>query len=436
MMSLRLAWALLGALIVCSAHAQAPPTPLRLSAADRAAALQAIAKIFEEQYVFPQLRPQIVARLDAAKDEGRYDVDDPIVFAERITQDLREVSHDGHAWLSFDPAAYAASSAPAGSENDAEAFWRRRAIRNHHGLTEMRILGGNVRYLKISGFEWADDVTGAAYDAAMRFLKDGDAVIIDLRGNGGGSHPAVRHLVSHFMGGNVLEMTFLEGSKLPEQSRTLEYLPAGRLQGAPLYVLIDGGTASAAEAFAYDVQQFKLGELVGTRTAGAANNNNLLPVTPGFILSVSYGRPVHAVSETNWEGVGVEPTVGAQSLQALDVAESLALTRLEQAAGATPEQLAEYAWAKIAVEARLHPVTFTPARLKSLAGRYGRADVSFRDGALWLTRPDRPTARLSLLTADGLFALAGRDGVRVRLTGRAMEMLWVDEPTPRVFPRS
>jgi hypothetical protein len=74
--------------------------------------------------------------------------------------------------------------------------------------------------------------------------------------------------------------------------------------------------------------------------------------------------------------------------------------------------------------------------LKSLAGRYGRADVSFRDGALWLTRPDRPTARLSLLTADGLFALAGRDGVRVRLTGRAMEMLWVDEPTPRVFPRS
>ena len=71
------------------------------SAADRAAALQAIAKIFEEQYVFPQLRPQIVARLDAAKDEGRYDVDDPIVFAERITQDLREASHDGHALRSF-----------------------------------------------------------------------------------------------------------------------------------------------------------------------------------------------------------------------------------------------------------------------------------------------------------------------------------------------
>lgn len=436
MMSLRLVWALLGALMVCCAHAQAPHTPLRLSAADRAAALQAISKIFEEQYVFPQLRPQIVARLDAAKSEGRYDVDDPVVFAERITQDLREVSHDGHSWLSFDPAAYAASSAPAGSDNDAEAFWRRRAIRNHHGLTEMRILGGNVRYLKISGFEWAGDATGAAYDAAMRFLKDGDAVIIDLRGNGGGSHPAVRYLVSHFMRGNVLEMTFLEGSKPPEQSRTLDSLPAGRLEGAPLFVLIDGGTASAAEAFAYDVQQFKLGELVGTRTAGAANNNNLLPVTPGFILSVSYGRPVHAVSDTNWEGVGVEPTVGAQSLQALDIAESLALTRLEQAAGATPEKLAEYAWAKIAVEARLHPVTFTPARLKSLAGRYGRADVSFRDGALWLTRPDRPSARLSLLTADGLFALAGRDGVRVRLTGRAMQMLWVDEPTPRVFPRS
>lgn len=436
MTSLRLVLALLGAAMVCCAHAQAPHAPPGLTAAERAVALQTISKIFAEQYVVAELRPQIVARLDAARGEGRYDVNDPLVFAERITEDLRAVSHDGHSWLSFDPAAYAASSAPAGSENDAEAFWRSRAIRNHHGLTEMRILGGNVRYLKVSGFEWAGDATGAAYDAAMGFLKDGDAVIIDLRGNGGGSHPAVRYLVSHFMRGNVLEMTFLEGSKLPEQSRTLEYLPAGRLQGAPLYVLIDGGTASAAEAFAYDVQQFKLGELVGSRTAGAANNNNLLPVTPGFILSVSYGRPVHAVSNTNWEGVGVEPTVVAESLQALDVAESLALTRLEQAAGATPEKLADYAWAKIGVEARLHPVTFAPARLKSLAGRYGRADVSFRDGALWLTRPDRPTARLSPLTADGLFALAGRDAVRVRLTGRAMEMFWVDEPAARVFPRS
>ena len=298
-----------------------------------------------------------------------------------------------------------------------------------------RILGGNVRYLRIAGFEWVDDETGPAYDDAMRFLKGGDAAIIDLRGNGGGTHAAVRYLVSHFMRGDVLEMTFLAGSAVPEQSRTLEYLPAGRLQNLPLYVLIDGGTASAAEAFAYDVQQFKLGELVGARTVGAANNNKFLPIAPNFLLSVSFGRPLHAVSNTNWEGVGVAPTVDAPSQQALLVAHSLALKRLSEKQGVTAENLSDYAWAATAVEASLRPVVVTPEQLQDLAGRYRTTQVEFRDGALWLSRPDRPTVRLAPMTTDGLFAVDGSDRLRVRFTGQALELLRAGEPAPRLFPR-
>jgi len=260
-------------------------------------------------------------------------------------------------------------------------------------------------------------------------------VIIDVRGNGGGTHAAVRYLVSHFMRGDTLEMSFLAGSAVPEQSRTLEYLPAGRLQNIPLYVLIDGGTASAAEAFAYDVQQFKLGELVGARTVGAANNNKHVPVAPDFILSVSYGRPLHAISNANWEGVGVAPTVDAPPQQALEVAHSLALQRLREKKGVSAENLNDYSWAATAVEARLHPVALTPDRLQSFAGRYATAQVDFRDGILWLSRADRPTLRLSPMTADGLFAVDGIDRLRVRFTGQALELLRAGEPAPRVFPR-
>ena len=430
--------ALIACCLICSAalgQTRAPRVAATLSATEQAAALDAIVTAFEAQYVFPEMRPRIVERLNAARRSGRYSVDDPVVFAERITEDLRDVSHDKHLSLALDPVGYAAATAPPDSDEGAEALWRRRAIRNHHGVAEMRRFGGNIRYLRISGFEWTDDETGFAYDGAMRFLKDGDAAIIDIRGNGGGSHSAVRYLVSHFMRGDVLEMTFLQGAETPEQSRTLEHLPVGRLQGMPLYVLIDGGAASAAEAFAYDVQQFKLGELVGTRTAGAANNNRLLPIAPDFVLSVSYGRPLHPVSNSNWEGVGVSPTIEAPPAQALEIAQSLALKRLSENSGATAENLADYAWAKIAVESSLHPVTFTPAQLQSLAGNYGRAKVDFRDRALWLTRPNRPTARLSPLTADGLFAVDRIDSLRVRLTGRTMELLRAGEPEPQVFPR-
>ncbi|HKU13308.1 MAG TPA: S41 family peptidase [Steroidobacteraceae bacterium] len=438
-MRMRLTTVVTACALLCSPilarAAESEPATAQLSADQRAAALSAIEAAFRDKYVFPEMRPKILERLSTARSSGRYDVDDPRAFADRVTEDLQEVSHDKHVWMRVDPAAYAAASAPPDSDAGEEAYWRRQALRNNHGLTEMKILGGNIRYLKISGFEWVADVTGTAYDGAMRFLSGGDAAVIDLRGNGGGTHESVRYLVSHFLPGDVLEMTFLQGSKPPEQSRTLDHLAAGRLQGKPLYVLIDGGVASAAEAFAYDVQQFKLGELVGTRTAGAANNNELLPVAPEFILSISYGRPVHALSNANWEGEGVAPTLEASSEQALQVAQVHALARLSREPGATDEQRRDYAWAQVAAEASLHPIAVQAGRLRGLAGRYGRYEVTLRDGALWLARPNRPTARLSALSADGLFAIDSVDSVRVRLTGKALELLRADEPSPRVFPR-
>jgi len=416
-----------------------PPNPL--SPQERSAAIQANEANFQELYVFPEMRPKIIDRLNQSQQSGRYATNDPIVFAERITEDLRDVAHDRHLSLRVDAAAYAAALAPAASDAGEDAFMRRQAIRDHHGLVEMKILTGNIRYLKIDGFEWINDETGIAYDEAMRFLKDGDAIVIDLRNNGGGSHGAVRYLVSHFLDGDTLELTFHQGSEVPSQSRILEHLPAGRLKGKPLYVLINGRTASAAEAFAYDVQQFKLGELIGAKTAGAANNNKLLPIAPRFILSVSYGRPVHAISNKNWEGEGIAPDVDTPPAQALDVAQLRALTRLSQDAKAPPEQLGEYAWAKVGVEARLHPVTVPASKLSAMAGRYAKVDakqdvaqVTLRDGALWLIRPNRPEARLSPLT-DDLFAVEGVEILRVRFTGKTLEMVWSDEPAPRVFLR-
>lgn len=432
---------LLGA-AVGRASAQEPPgasrpaVAPRLSAADRDGALKAIRQVLADEYVFPEMRAKLVERLGRAEKAGRYAVDEPFLFAERVSDDLREVSRDGHLSLGHSPAEYAASLAPSSSDRGSPALARRRATRGHHGLQESRILPGNIRYLRITGFEWVSDESGAAYDGAMRFLKDGDAVIIDLRGNGGGSAEAVQYLTSHFLPADTLLLTFVQGSEPPYQSRALSHLPAGRLRGKPLYVLIDAGVASAAEEFAYHVQQFKLGELVGARTAGGANNNRLAPIAPGFILSVSIGRPVHAVSNTNWEGVGIEPSVEAVPAQALDVAQSLALRRLAGTPGTAPEILAEYEWARTAVEARLRPVTMSPKELRALAGSYGEATVAFRDGALWLARPNRETRRLAPLTADGLFAVDGVDELRVRFRVKALELLRLGDPAPRVFDRN
>ena len=408
----------------------------RLSAADRDGALKAIRQVLADEYVFPDMRAKLVERLSRAEKAGRYAADDPLVFAERVTEDLRAVSRDGHLSLRHSPAEFAASLAPPTSDAGSAARWRRHATRGHHGLRELRVLPGNIRYLRITGFAWVTDETGTAYDGAMRFLKDGDAIIIDLRGNSGGSSEAVQYLTSHFLPADTLMLTFLQGSEPSFQSRALSHVPAGRLRDKALYVLIDGGVASAAEEFAYHVQQFKLGDLVGDTTAGGANNNRLVPITPGFILSVSTGRPVHAVSNSNWEGVGIAPSAEAAPAQALDVAQVLALKRLAGVPGTDPEILAEYDWARTAVEARLRPVTVSPKELPALAGRYGEVTAVFRDGSLWLARADREPRRLAPLTADGLFAVEGVDVLRVRFTAKGLELLRMGEPAARVFEKS
>eukprot|EP01042_Synura_sphagnicola_P012256 gene12256-15598_t len=236
-----------------------------ITPADRDQAIEAIKGAFQKTYVFPDTVPTIIAKLDQSRKTGRYDVTNPSELAALITADLRDSSHDRHAYLSYDPARYAAAQNPAtaGADDDLAAYDAAQARRDNFGLTDLRILPGNIRYLKISGFEWVYDETGQAYDGAMRFLKGGDAVIIDLRGNGGGSGQAVLYLVSHFMKAGTLEITFLQGKETPMQVHVLDNVPAGRMMGKPLYVLINGAVGSAAEGFAYDVQQFKLGQLIG-----------------------------------------------------------------------------------------------------------------------------------------------------------------------------
>jgi hypothetical protein len=410
-----------------------------LTAAQRAAAVAAIISAVEARYVFPDRVPAIRDRLNEGLSGGRYDTADPGAFAERISADLRSSSGDGHMYMNNAPAQYAAAVASEGDVFDnpeLAAIWAASARRTNNGLAEMRILPGNIRYLRITQFHWVADRTGQAYDDAMRFLRDGDAFIIDLRGNGGGDHAAVRYLLSHFMKPDQLDITFLEAGKDPVQSRTLDNLPAGRLTGKPLYVLISPQVGSAAEAFAYDVQQFHLGTLVGATTAGAANNNTFVPIAPGFMLSVSYGRPVHPVSGTNWEATGVSPDVAVDPATALDAATTLALAGLLQRTDADPVDRAGWEWARTGVEARLHPVNLPADRLEPLAGTYSGRAVLFEDGGLVWRRSNGQKARLRPMTADGLFSVEGYDDrVRLRLTGDALEMQWIDDPAPSRFSR-
>ena len=139
-----------------------------LSPAERTAALDAIRAKVRELYVFPERRQAIIDRLNAGQKAGRYNLASPSAFAEAVSADLLAGSGDKHMYLVVDPAQYAASLAPAGQDGTAiDALFAERARRDNQGLTEMKILGGNIRYLKIGQFHWVDDVSGQAYEDAL-----------------------------------------------------------------------------------------------------------------------------------------------------------------------------------------------------------------------------------------------------------------------------
>lgn len=374
-----------------AAHASAA-TP-----ADARALVAEVRRLIAERYVLPERRPALDAVLAEGLAAGRYDVSDPGQLAERINADLERVGQDKHLNLRFDPAA-AAMMTPGGEENGDSAAYERAVRLQNHGIRELRVLEGNVRLMTYDGFHAIGPDTIEAIGNAMRFLSGGDAVIIDLRANGGGSPDAVQAIISHFLPADTPLVTFyMNGEPEPNALATLADLPAGRMIGKPLYVLTSGGTASAAEEFTGHVLGYGVGEVVGANTAGAGFRNDMVPIAGQFPFSISVGRAVLASTGKDWEGVGHAPTIPASVEGALDVAHAHALGRLAQSA--TADERARLEALADGIAARGEPRT--PALpLSAYAGAYGERVVSIEGDRLSYRRAEGAPRRLIALGAN------------------------------------
>jgi Periplasmic protease len=152
-------------------------------------------------------------------------------------------------------------------------------------LVQPKVLDGGVAYVRVLGFAsgTADRVLRAI--AEMRKDRSLSGVVLDLRGNGGGSPREAVRLVSAFAHGKVTAYLCAADGGC-EASRTDDSV---ELVGLPLVVLTDRGCASACEHFGSAVKDLRAGRLVGTRTAGAISGpaqpyllrNNTVLTFPG-----------------------------------------------------------------------------------------------------------------------------------------------------------
>lgn len=353
-----------------------------------------MAALLSKTYVVPELRSKFVERLNQGISSGRYDTSDREVLLERLNSDLDAVTPDKHLNVADNPALASQLAEPiAGGDDDSPLTPKQIAAAGklNHGLAQLRLLPGNIRYLETTGFVWAGDESERAYDNAVTFLSGGDAIIIDMRKNGGGSPEAVRYLISHFLPPNKPLMTFVLTTSGETRTATLPKLRAPSLRGKPLYVLTSKGSASAAEEFIGHVKGNALGELIGENSAGAGFRNQFFALPNGFVISISVGQAILASTGKGWEAVGFAPDTVVPVDQALNLAQSRALTRL--AGAASPAEKRKYETQAALLLAQVKPVTLELAPA-GYAGTYGERTVTVDGGGIAVQRQGGPSNKL------------------------------------------
>ncbi len=300
----------------------------RIDAATRTHVIDGAIAQLNESYVFPETAKKMGEAVKARQKKGEYDsVTDGDAFAKMLTDHFQEVSHDKHLRVNFSPAPM--PDRPEGPP-DAEALarYRKDMERMNCGFDKVEILSGNVGYLKFGMF--ADpEVCGSTAVAAMNFLANVDAIIFDLRENGGGD-PKMIALLSTYLFSELTHLNDLWERKgdSTHQYWTLPYVPGKRLDGKPAYVLTSKQTFSGAEEFSYNLKNLKRATIIGETTGGGAHPVSGHRIDDHFMIGVPFARAISPISKTNWEGTGVEPDVKVPAAEALATAQKLAAEKL------------------------------------------------------------------------------------------------------------
>ncbi|HEX8533824.1 MAG TPA: S41 family peptidase [Allosphingosinicella sp.] len=325
-----------------TALAAAPPKSVdapAITADEKKQIIGGIIRKMRETYVFPQVADKVERALRAAERRGEYSlITEGEAFASKLTADLFAVTNDKHLGVSYSAEPLPPLGAAKARDPAAMERWRASAARRNFAIPAVQVLPGNVGYIKLTNFLPAQ-FAGETLAAAMRFVSNTDALVLDLRDNRGGDPNMVALLLSYLVPPNThLNDFYTRVDQTTTQVWSLPVVPGGAYgTERPVYVLTNGTTISAAEEVAYDLKQLKRGLVVGQQTAGGANPGGSVPLNSHFAIFIPVGRAINPLTKTNWEGVGVSPDIVAEAGRELEVAHGHALRQLASAA-ADPER--------------------------------------------------------------------------------------------------
>jgi retinol-binding protein 3 len=373
------------------------PAANAIDAAARDRIIESLAAAIESEYVIPQRGTEIAAELRSRARQGDFSsAADAPALALALDALLSEIGRDRHLNVRFGPAPSGMAGPPPGSgpgpggpggpggQPQLQPVMLEQLRSRNFDFGKVEILPGNVGYLQVGGLH-APDLAGETAAAALRFLANTDAIILDLRSSPGGTQQMVNLLASTFLpdDGRVLLTSQFRGQQ-PNVHTVASELPIARRADVPLYILTSKRTFSAGEALPYILQQHGRATIVGEQTAGAGNPNTFVNLGYGLMASISIGSTSHPKTGTSWEGTGVIPDVNVPAGDALRRAHMEAL-RILAANTSDPRR-------KAALEGEAAAIEWDgrTTDLQRFAGLYGERQFAVDQGVLQMIRGTNP----------------------------------------------
>ena len=176
-----------------------------------------------------------------------------------------------------------------------------------------RILEPGYGYVRISTFA---SRTGAGLKEAINALKvenDGSlaGLVLDLRNNPGGLLDAAVEVSDAFITKGLIVYT--EG-RVKNSNQKFNAKPHDLLKGAPLVVLVNGGSASASEIVAGALQDHDRAVIIGTKTFGKGSVQTVMPLTNDTAVKMTTAR-YFTPSGRSIQAEGIVPDIELEAIK-------------------------------------------------------------------------------------------------------------------------
>lgn len=379
--------------------------------------IDSLTQKLEEFYIRPNAVGDIKKKLNENYKKGLYkDIVKPNEFGSKLSADLIEVSKDLHFGVRYDPEWTEDQLKKEDKEvqKKIKAEELAEAKKKNFGFQQVRILEGNVGYLKFDYFE--DPAIGSETAAsAMQFLSTTDALIIDLRQNNGGAMEMGQFLTSYFYSGKELPLykyyyTEKNRKKVEREMWLLPSVPGKRLEDVDIYILTSGLTFSAAEWMSYSLQNLKRVTIVGEKTAGGAHPIDRKVLPNGFSVNIPFGEVKDPITNLDFEGKGVLPDVLCKSEEAVNTSHILALQKLS----AKNKNLNNLDWYIPIVKNRQKTANVDSTILKSYQGKYGKGELKYENNNLYY-KWNTTSSLLLIPIEQDFFLVDGVDDFRIKV---------------------